>query len=78
VTCREFADFIADYVSGELPADVRLRFEQHLEVCANCTKYLTGYKATVALGRAAFANDDTPAAEIVPDALLKAILSARR
>ena len=78
MTCREFADYIADYLSGELPADVRARFEQHITVCPNCVKYLAGYKATIDLGRAAFSDEAAPVPEDVPDALVKAILSARR
>jgi len=77
VTCREFADFIAEYLSGELPADVRTRFERHLWFCRACRKYLSGYKATVELGRRAFTNDDAALPPDVPDDLVKAILAAR-
>jgi anti-sigma factor RsiW len=78
VTCREFADFIADYLSGELPAEVRVRFEHHLSVCTNCVKYLAGYQGAITLGKGAFEDDD--AAQVpaeVPDDLVKAILTAR-
>jgi anti-sigma factor RsiW len=78
MTCREFADFMADYLSGELPAGSRSKFEQHLEVCANCVKYIAGYKATIELGRAAFDDPDAPAPDYVPEDLVQAILSAKR
>jgi anti-sigma factor RsiW len=78
VTCREFADFIVDYLSGELPEGTRSQFEQHLKVCTNCVKYLAGYKATIELGRAAFDDPDAPAPEHVPEDLVQAILSAKR
>ena len=78
MTCREFAGFMADYLSGELSADVRARFEQHLNVCSNCVKYLAGYADTIALGRAAFKDDDDEVPGEVPNALVKAILAARR
>jgi anti-sigma factor RsiW len=69
---------MGDYLTGELAADVSARFEQHLSVCSNCVKYLTGYKATIELGRAAFdAGDATVPAEVPAD-LVNAILSARR
>ena len=29
-TCRQLAEFLHDYVAGELAADLRMRFEQHL------------------------------------------------
>ena len=44
MTCRELADFIADYLSDELPAHVRAAFDEHLRVCPNCVKYLAGYE----------------------------------
>lgn len=78
MTCREFADFMADYLSGELPADVRARFEHHLSVCTNCVKYLAGYQGAITLGKGAFGDDD--AAEVPPDVpedLVRAILTAR-
>jgi anti-sigma factor RsiW len=77
VTCREFADFIADYLSGELPPDSRASFEHHLLLCANCGKYLAGYEATVKLGKRAFADEDATVPPQVPEELVQAILRAR-
>lgn len=77
MTCRELADFIADYLSGDLPVGVRTRFELHLRVCRNCRTYLSGYKATLELGRRAFADEDAELPADVPDDLVKAILAAR-
>ena len=78
VTCREFADFIMDYLSGELSAARRAQFEQHLSLCANCRKYLTSYEETVKLGKAAFDDDKGALPPDVPEELVKAILAARR
>jgi anti-sigma factor RsiW len=78
VTCREFADFMADYLSGELPTDVRARFDDHLGVCSNCVRYLAGYRASIVLGKQAFSASDDPLPGDVPDDLVKAILAARR
>jgi anti-sigma factor RsiW len=78
VTCREFADFIADYRSGELASDGRTAFEHHLRLCVNCQKYLAGYEQTVKLGKRAFADDDASVPAEVPEALVQAILTARR
>jgi len=78
VTCRQIADFIADYLSGELPADVRAEFDHHLQICTNCVKYLEDYQAAMALGKAAFGDDDAATPASVPDGLVKAILAARR
>ena len=54
MTCREFADFIMEYLDGELPGDVHTPFEHHISRCPACDRYLRQYKATVAAGRAAF------------------------
>ena len=78
MSCREFADFIEDYLSNELPADIRAQFEHHVEICTNCVKYLEAYKAAVALGKAAFDGRDEPVPADVPNDLVLAILAARR
>ena len=39
VTCREFADFMADYLSGELAPDLRQPFDYHLSLCVNRQRY---------------------------------------
>jgi len=77
VTCREFADFMADYLSGELAPDVRQPFDHHLGLCINCQRYLASYRETVALGKQAFADADAALPADVPEELVKAILAAR-
>jgi anti-sigma factor RsiW len=76
VTCRELADFIMDYLAGELPPEVRAAFEHHLTLCPDCVNYLEAYKATVELSRRAFTEDDTSLE--IPEDLVKAILASRR
>ena len=78
MTCREVADFLADYVSGALAAEVRAQFDRHLSVCANCRAYLATYRATIELGRRAFATADADARNEVPEDLISAILAAVR
>jgi anti-sigma factor RsiW len=78
VTCRDFADFMSDYLAGELPSDVRTRFDSHLRECPNCEKYLAGYKAAVMLGKLSLTDSDSALPPDVPDDLVKAILAARR
>ena len=77
MTCREFAEFMGDYLSGGLPAAARAEFDHHLDLCVNCRKYLTAYEATVKLGRAAFENESAALPPDVPEPLVKAILAAR-
>ena len=78
MTCREFAEFIADFLDGELPADEREQFERHLGLCGNCARYLETYRQSTALGKRAFDDDDASLPSDVPEELVEAILSMRR
>ena len=42
MTCRELVEFLADYLAGDLPAEVRRVFEAHLgeEVNAPCARWM--------------------------------------
>ena len=73
LTCQEVIEFLFAYVEGELPAAERARFDQHLAVCPHCVDYVQGYRESIRLGKAAFAEVDE-----VPEELVDAILAARR
>ena len=75
MTCRECAEFLADYVAGDLATEVRSTFERHLQACPNCLSYLDQYKATIRAGKTAFADDEREAE--FPEELVRAILAAR-
>jgi anti-sigma factor RsiW len=77
MTCREFTDFIADYLSAELPEHVQRTFERHLDVCVNCRRYLAQYRQTIACGRVAFDDRAAGVPEDVPEDLIAAILATR-
>lgn len=77
-TCREIADFLDDYVSGAMPAQLRAEFDYHLELCPNCQRYLASYRETIALGRRAFDDEAAPARNAMPEDLVQAILAAQR
>lgn len=77
MTCREFSDFIGDYLADELPSTVRAGFERHLAVCPNCRRYLKSYEETVKLGKHAFDDQEAPVPADVPEELVSAILAAR-
>lgn len=78
MTCREFASFIMQYLSGELPESTRGAFEEHLALCPNCVRYLAQYRATLLAGKDAFDEPDAPVPVAVPDDLVTAILAARK
>lgn len=79
MTCRSVADFILDYLSGDLAADVLGEFERHVERCPACERYIAVYRTAVDLGRAAFDDEDASAEDAgVPRELIDAILASRR
>jgi anti-sigma factor RsiW len=78
MTCREFADFIMDYLTGELPTAERSLFERHLQRCPHCPEYLKQYEDSVRAGRRAFDALDADVPVSVPDELVHAILQATR
>jgi anti-sigma factor RsiW len=78
MTCRELADFMADYLSGEVAIETRRQFDHHLSLCPNCVKYLASYQTAVELGRRAFEDDDAEVPPEVPEELVRAIVAARK
>lgn len=78
MTCREAADFLADYLTGTLPADVRAQFERHLAACSNCRAYLATYAAMPDVARAAWTDSERDAGSAMPEDLVRAILDSLR
>ena len=76
--CREFIDFLLEYLSGELSASAGAEFERHLADCPDCSAYLKSYEETVKLGKVVFADPDAPVPQDVPEELVQAILASRR
>jgi anti-sigma factor RsiW len=75
--CREFVEFLMEYLDGALGESERRVFEGHVERCPACVNYLETYRETVRLGSSVCAaEDDVP--PDVPEELVQAILSARR
>lgn len=77
MTCRACADFLVDYLDGQLDPDVRATFETHLEKCRNCRTYLDQYAAVIKAGRRACERENEQAADTLPEELVRAILSAQ-
>lgn len=75
--CRDLAEFLNDYVSGELPQDSRAHFEYHLSKCKNCHEYMVQYEVTTRAGKIACGemSDEMPA---MPEGLIRAVLAARQ
>ena len=78
ITCREFIEFLADYLAGALLPASQREFEFHLSDCPDCTAYLKSYQATMQLEKTAFVDLDAPVPIEVPEELIAGVLAARR
>jgi RNA polymerase sigma-70 factor, ECF subfamily len=76
ISCRQFEEFVMDFVEGSLPPDRRRLFELHLKTCHECRRYLARYQATLEATRA-LARDPTPPPE-VPIRLVRAVADSVR
>lgn len=74
MTCQQFVAFLMAYLDGELPAQERALFEEHMAVCPDCVRYLSQYNETVRAAQLSI-DDDLPAD--VPEELVRAILAAK-
>jgi anti-sigma factor RsiW len=77
VNCRDFVDFLMDYIEGTLAAPERQTFDAHMDECPSCIRYLDTYRETVRLGQALCDDLDGPVPAEAPEALVQAILAAR-
>lgn len=78
VTCKEFVNFLDDYLSGELAAARRDEFNTHLSICPSCVAYMKTYEEAIRMGKAVLKRTDDPVPAEVPEGLLRAILAARK
>ena len=47
MTCRQLVELVTDYLEDRLRDDDRRRFEEHLDVCADCREYVEQVRQTV-------------------------------
>jgi anti-sigma factor RsiW len=79
MNCREFIDFLMDYLDGELPDAQRRVFDQHLQHCPPCVRYLESYRQAIRLGQQSLHSEEPAALPPgVPERLLEAIRKARQ
>ena len=78
ITCREFEDFVLQYLEGELSATQSRVFKMHLMLCRECREYLAAYERTMEISKSVFATPEEPLPDEVPEDLVKAILEARK
>ena len=78
MNCREFTEFLHEYLFGKLPAEERAEFDKHLAECPWCVAYLDSYQKTILLGKAALSVSESDASPAdAPEELIQAILRAR-
>jgi anti-sigma factor RsiW len=78
MNCREFTEFLHEYLFGNLAAEERAEFDKHLAECPWCVAYLDGYQKTIQLEQAAYsACEDAPPPADAPEEFIQAILRAR-
>jgi anti-sigma factor RsiW len=68
LTCRELVEVVTDYLEGRMPAERRLRFEEHVAFCDGCQTYLEQMQETIRLTGTLREDDVRPEAR---DALLR-------
>ena len=77
MNCKEFADFLLDYIEGNLPAEEAAAFDEHLQLCPPCIHYLESYRRCIQLGKNCIECKEEMGSE-VPEGLISAILAARK
>jgi anti-sigma factor RsiW len=78
ITCREFVEFLDDYLEGRLAGRALEEFNNHLAGCPPCVTYMQTYRDTVVLTGATLGPAAEPVPVSVPEDLVAAILAARR
>ncbi len=77
MTCRDFIEFLMDYLAGDLSPEERALFDAHLAMCPACRAYLQTYQETIQLEKALLEPTEEAVPADVPDQLIQAILAAR-
>ncbi|PZG39596.1 anti-sigma factor [Spongiactinospora gelatinilytica] len=75
LSCPEVGEHVTAYLDDELADDARRALEEHTRGCADCTRHIAQFRATIAAMR------DLPATSLSPvtrDRLLSAFRAARR
>ena len=77
MTCQEVADFLMDYLNGELSRTQHAVFEEHLGICPECVAFLQTYKIAIKAAKMACNQVHNRDVNDIPEDLVRAILDAR-
>src|SRR5579859_5918549 len=58
MNCREFLDFLNEYLGGDLSPVERTEFDKHLAECPWCVAYLDNYRKTILLARSSVSTSE--------------------
>ena len=47
ITCEELVELVTAYLDRRMPAEQRLRFEEHIAFCSPCATYLEQMRQTI-------------------------------
>lgn len=78
ITCREFNEFIIEYVEGTLTDKQVSLFERHMKICPMCRHFLKTYIATYKAKNYIFPHEDIDVPDVVPQELIDAILDVKQ
>lgn len=79
LSCKQFVDFLDEYVAGGQSEDARKAFEEHIERCPPCLDFLNQYRDTIKTSReSCCCGNRVVPPEDVPQTLIEAILAARK
>ena len=77
LTCKEFDDFMVDYLDGDLTAWQKFMCWLHVKMCRECAHFIQQYQKVIKLGRSAFDTPDDRVPDSVPEDLIEAALAHR-
>ena len=77
LTCKEFDDFMIDYLGGGLPLWQKYMCWLHVKMCRECAYFIRQYHRVIALEQNAFDSPDSAVPDSVPEELVKAALAHR-
>jgi anti-sigma factor RsiW len=47
LSCQELVELVTDYLEGALPEDERRRFDEHVDGCEGCRRYVEQMRVTL-------------------------------
>jgi anti-sigma factor RsiW len=77
MNCREFVEFLMDYLDGSLPEAQRATFDAHMHECIACVVFLDTYCETIRLGKCVCDDPEGGVPADAPEQLVAAVLAAR-